>query len=360
MTQAAILAASGSPGTTTGFKNKIINGACNIAQRNGTTAVTTNSNAYVIDMWACNANNNYGNWQWNQNSITPPAGFTNYVGGVSTGNYSFTGSDYCNINPVVEGYNWADLNWGSANAKTITISFWVRASITGTYSFAMSNGGANRTYRTTYTISAANTWEYKTITVAGDTSGTWQTTTSRGISIWFGAGWGTTYSAPANNAWASDFYFNSSGCVTWMGTSGATWYVTGLQVEVGTTATNFESRSYGTELSLCQRYLFVYNDGQSSGNASYGVGNVYNSSNINICGFFPTTMRIAPTGITVSSVGSFYINNGGANGTASSITYGGASQSSYQLSCAASGINSGTVILLNNNRSGQLLWSAEL
>jgi len=288
MTQAAILAASGSPGTTTGFKNRIINGNCNIAQRNGTTAVATNASGMVIDMWAVNASGNYGNWQQNLNSITPPAGFTSYLGGVSTGNYTFVSSNYCNLNPVIEWNNMADWNWGTANAQTITISFWIRASTTGTYSFAMSNGGNSRTYRTTYTINSANTWEYKTITIAGDTGGTWANGNNRGLQIWFGAGVGTTYAGAATTTWQSDFLFNTSGCVNWMGISGATWYITGLQVEVGTTATNFDFRSYGTELALCQRYYALV------GSAT-GCGNNYNNTAAQMHFVYPVPMRVAPT-----------------------------------------------------------------
>jgi len=265
MTQAAILAASGSPGTTTGFKNKIINGNMVIDQRNsGASFSSSSNNAYNLDRWY-NQNNSGGTRftvQQNAGSVTPPAGFTKYLGVTSTSAYSVISQDVIAIGQKIEGYNIADLAWGAANAKTVTLSFWVRSSLTGTFGGSVSNDSANRFYPFTYTISSANTWEQKTVTIAGDTTGTWNTTTSSGIQLLFNLGTGADYSGTAG-AWTASPHYAPTGVVSVVGTNGATWYVTGVQLEVGTTATNFDFRSYAQEFQLCLRYY------QRIGNGTY-------------------------------------------------------------------------------------------
>ena len=150
--------------------------------------------------------------------------------------------------------NVADLNWGTANAKTITISFWVRSSLTGTFGGSVFNSAANRSYPFSYTITTANTWEYETITIAGDTTGTWVgATNGTGLDLNFGLGVGSTFSSTAG-AWAAGGYYAPTGATSVVGTNGATFYITGVQLEVGSTATSFDYRPYGTELQLCQRY----------------------------------------------------------------------------------------------------------
>ena len=241
-----------------GFKSRIINGAMVIDQRNAG-ASGTGSSVYTVDRWQYLPSQSL-KFTWGQNlgSVTPPAGFTNYLGFSSSSAYSIGASDYFMAWHPIEGFNTADLAFGTASAATITLSFWVRSSLTGTFGGALKNSARNRAYPFTYTISTANTWEQKSITIAGDTSGTWLTTNGTGILISIGLGVGSTLSGTAG-AWEATDAFSATGAVSVVGTNGATFYITGVQLEKGSTATSFDYRPYGTEFSLCQRYYHLTN-----------------------------------------------------------------------------------------------------
>jgi len=238
------------------MKNRIINGAMVFDQRNAGSSIGTASSTstYTLDRWlAVFTQNSKFTIQQNAGSVTPPVGFTNYLGITTTTAYSDSGHIF-SIGQYIEGFNTADLGFGTANAKTITVSFWVRSSLTGTFGGALQNSALNRSYPFTFTISVADTWEYKTIIVAGDTSGTWiGATNGIGLRLWINLGSGSTYSGTAG-AWAGADYRSATGSVSVIGTLNATFYITGVQLEVGSTATSFDYRPYGTELALCQRY----------------------------------------------------------------------------------------------------------
>lgn len=239
-----------------GFKNRIINGAMVIDQRNvGASVTTASSGTYTLDRWDVQNNSGASRFtvQQNAGSVTPPVGFTNYLGVTSTGAYSVSSGDVISIRQKIEGYNTADFAWGTANAATVTMSFWVRSSLTGTFGGAFKNASASYSYPFTYTINSANTWEQKTITITGATSSSWATTTSASIEIYFNMGTGASYTGTAG-AWAAADYRSPTGAVSVVGTSGATWYLTGVQLEKGSTATAFDYRDYGRELIMCQRY----------------------------------------------------------------------------------------------------------
>jgi hypothetical protein len=240
-----------------GFKNRIINGAMMIDQRNaGASVSTTSTSVYTLDRWkATYSQTTKFTVQQNAGSVTPPVGFSNYLGCTSTSAYSITSSDFFILSQQIEGLNTADLAWGTANAAPVTISFRVYSSLTGTFGGVVCNSNQDRSYPFSYTISAANTWETKTVTIAGDTTGTWLTTSGTGLWLKFGLGVGSTYSGTAG-AWSSTQYLASTtGATSVVGTSGATFYITGVQLEKGSTATSFDYRPYGTELSLCYRYF---------------------------------------------------------------------------------------------------------
>jgi len=222
------------------MKNRIINGAMVIDQRNAGASVTPANDAYTLDRWQVNiSDSSKFTIQQNAGSVTPPAGFTNYLGVTSSSAFSLAAGSYFVLDQKIEGFNVADLGWGTANAKTVTLSFWVRSSLTGTFGGVLRNSAENRSYPFTYTISLANTWEQKSVTIAGDTSGTWLTTTGVGIYVGFGLGVGTTYSGTAG-AWAGSTFASATGATSVVSTNGATFYITGVQLEVGSTATSFD------------------------------------------------------------------------------------------------------------------------
>jgi hypothetical protein len=249
-----------------------------IDQRNaGASVSAAGSVTYTLDRWFIGFTvDSKFTVQQNAGSVTPPTGFTNYLGATSSSAYSVLSSDSFDIRQRIEGFNISDLAWGTANAKTVTVSFWVRSSLTGTFGGSIKNSAGDRSYPFTYTISTANTWEQKTVTVAGDTSGTWLTTNGIGLAVIFGLGVGSTFSGTAG-AWTGAGNFSATGATSVVGTNGATWYVTGVQLEQNTSATPFERRLYNQELANCQRY-FV-------GIKNNGVDN----------------LLVAPTGIATST-----------------------------------------------------------
>jgi hypothetical protein len=251
-----------------GFRNRIINGDMRIDQRNAGAAVTINgTSAYTVDRWF-GEDVTDGVFTVQQDSSVP-SGFVNSAKiTVTTADASLAAGQYANFVQRIEGTNWADLAWGTASAKTVTLSFWVRSSLTGTFGGAIENGAENRSYPFTYTISAANTWEQKTVTITGDTTGTWVTTTAKAVNVIFSLGSGSTYAGTAGAWAAADYRGGATGQTNVMGTLSATWYITGVQFEVGSVATPFERKPYGAELELCRRYLQVFQGGSGSASSS--------------------------------------------------------------------------------------------
>ena len=238
----------------TGFKNRIINGAMMIDQRNAGASVS-NANGYTVDRWYFLRGASSSSPVFNvQQSTTVPPNYKNSLS-VTVGTSGAPGtSNYSALLQNIEGLNISDLGWGSATASTVTLSFWVNCSVTGTYGVALQNSGSTRSYIASYTVNAANTWEQKTITIAGDTTGTWLTTTGQGVAIYWDMGVGTTQSTTAGT-WQAGNYLGLTGGTKLSNTGSATFYITGVQLEKGSTATSFDYRPYGTELALCQRYF---------------------------------------------------------------------------------------------------------
>jgi hypothetical protein len=288
MTLAVNIAQSGSNNVT--FRNRIINGACVIDQRNAGASVTqTTGNLFPVDRFFITGS--VASKFTAQQSSTAPAGFNKSLLITSSSAYSVGSGDFYVVAQNIEGYNVADLNWGTTNAKTVTLSFQVYSSLTGTFGGALV-GGSTYSYPFTYTISSANTWTTISVTVAGPTSGgTWDITNGSGLIVRFGLGVGTTYSGTAGS-WSANNYFSATGATSVVGTNGATFYITGVQLEAGTTASPFEYRQYGTEFALCQRYFQKnpYIFGAAISTNTLGVGYV-----------FPVVMRTGPTGALLTS-----------------------------------------------------------
>lgn len=238
-----------------GMKNRIINGDMRIDQRNAGAAVTLNNagTGYPVDRFF--VENNSGAAVLSvQQVMDAPSGFVNSLKvTVTTADGSLGSSDRAYVNQRIEGYNTRDLNWGTASASPVTLSFWTKSSVTGIHGGVILNNVGDRTYAFTYTISSANTWEYKTITIPGATTGTWEQTNSRGIQVLWGLGVGSTFSGTPNT-WLNQVYLTATGAVDLTSTLNATWQITGVQLEKGSVATSFDYRPYGTELALCQRY----------------------------------------------------------------------------------------------------------
>jgi hypothetical protein len=301
-----------------------------IDQRNAGASVTaTTGSLYSVDRWQTLATvNSKFTAQQNAASVTPPTGFVNYLGITSSAATTVGATDYYIIQQSIEGYNLADLNWGSASAQTVTVSFWVRSSLTGSFGVTLQNGSNNRSYPILYTISSANTWEQKSITIAGDTSGTWYTTNGNGVQIRFDLGIGSTYRGTSGAWTGTSNIYGVTGATNVVGTSGATFYITGVQLEAGSTASPFENRSYGTELALCQRY---YQTG-----IGMALGWSAGSTTMGGSAQFVVTMRAAPTSaVTVAAYSGTNYSGSPSAGTPTvshlPVTWGtnGLSQNAY-------------------------------
>ena len=293
-----------------GFKNRLINGSMVIDQRGtATTPVTVGAISYTLDRFF--GVKTSGATVTVQQSSTAPTGLSkSLLATCSTGAAPAAGNQVI-VSQRVEGFNTADLSFGTASASTITISFWVRSSVTGTYCVYLGNETYNRSYVSTYTISSANTWEQKTITVSGDQSGTWVgATNGTGLVVGFCLGSGSNFTTTAG-AWATGEYQQTSAQATWSSTTGATFYITGVQLEKGSTATSFDYRPYSTELQLAQRYYEVISNGDIAGGA-------FNSGNL-FAGVRFTVEKRTPT--TVSSVTNGSWVGNGALGTLNTVAF---------------------------------------
>ena len=341
------------------MKNRIINGAMVIDQRFGGASSTSNQ-VYTIDRWIyVGSQASKGTWGQNLNSVTAPIGFTNYLGFQSSSAYSVGSSDKFAFAQDIEGYNWADLNWGTANAKTVTLSFWVYSSLTGTFGGSLQNYAQTRSYPFSYTVSSANTWTQISITIAGDTTGTWVGATNGGaLQLNIAMGVGSTLSGTAG-AWASAYYFSATGATSVVGTNGATFYITGVQLEVGSSATGFEYVNYQTSLANCQRY---YAKMTALNTGSYNVfGSGYGQSSTAGTMFvkYPVTMRAAAT----VSQSNLAVANPSVLQNVTAISNADCGSDTSQVSCTvASGLTTGAAYLLyaSGSSNAYIAFSAEL
>ena len=337
----------------TGYKNRIINGGMVIDQRYGGTATANTIVGYTVDRWAVYQTvTGKVIAQQNAGAVTPPTGFVNYLGVTSQSAYTVLTGDYYVIQQSIEGYNIADLGYGTASAATATLSFWVRSSLTGTFGASVrALGTTTRSYPFIYSISAANTWEQKTVTIPGDTGFTPYTNNNAGYNVSFGLGVGSTYSGSATGSWSTANALSATGGVSVVGTNGATFYVTGVQLERGSNATSFEFRDYGRELQMCQRYFRALKS---------GLIGFWNSSTFVRLQCTWLGMRATPS---FSQSGTLTITDNSINSTQSSISVSdnGSDADGGQLVIGnVSGGTANRVAAVLSASAGSILVSAEL
>jgi hypothetical protein len=361
----AELGGSYGTGGFVGMKNRIINGAMVIDQRNAGAAIASPSDNYTVDRFYSRQVG--GGVASAQQSSTAPTGFSkSLLMTVTTADASVTGSDRYYIRQYVEGFNFADFGYGAAGAASSTVSFWVRSSVTGSYGFSALNESTNRIYASLYTISAANTWEYKTIVIPGDTTGTWTgATNGTGIMLTWSLGMGSTNTTATLNAWsATASAIAPDGLTQWISTNGATFYITGVQLEKGSTATSFDYRPYGTELALCQRYYYRVSPGASSRTLCISGNSQTTTQSVNNLQF-PVTMRTRPTAVETTGTATDYSIAYAATSTVCNAvpTFTGstAELTGSVNAYVASGLTAGqAAVILSNSSTAYLGWSAEL
>jgi hypothetical protein len=287
-----------------------------IDQRNAGASVTPATGAYTLDRW-CYYSTQSSKFTVQRQAVANPqqAGNNTYcLNATSTSAFSLAASDYFIMTQAIEGFNTADLGWGTSGAKTITLSFWVYSSLTGTFGGSIENSSQARAYPFSYTISSANTWEQKSVTIPGDTTGTWVTDNGLGLWLMFSLGTGSTFAGTAG-AWVGSQKLGTTGTTSVVGTNGATWYITGVQLEVGSVATEFERRPYGTELALCQRYYVRYAE---TGQRFYG-GRTEATTFAIPAWSLPVEMRASPT-VAGGTLSGITLNDGSANIAAGSLS----------------------------------------
>ena len=345
-------------------RNRIINGDMRIDQRNAGASSNfgTGGEFSTVDRWQTFENT--GGSATNQQVVDAPAGFYNSLKVTVTSSATPASSELTQLQQMIEGFNTADLAWGTASAKTVTLSFWVKSSITGQFGGSVANNGtpSYSSYPFSYTISSANTWEYKTITIAGSTSGTWGATNGTGIRLYFNLGSGSNH-LTTPNTWYGALYRGSTGDTSLISTNGATWQVTGVQLEEGSVATPFEHRQYGQELALCQRYYYVLS-AASNQNTFFSSTSGYTSTQALCVIPFSNTMRTNPSLVTSGTASDYRLIMGGSFLTCSSVpTMDQPNPNSANLIFTVSSgivVGYGGQALANNTTSAFLGFSAEL
>ena len=344
----ADLAGSADAGGLTG-RNLIINGSQIVAQRGTSTSGTTGSGYHATDRWQI-ANATLGTWTVSQ-STTAPDGFSNsFKMDCTTADASPAAGDFLMFRQHVEAQNLQHLRCGTSSAQSLTLSFWVRSNKTGTYiAELLQPDASNRHINKVYTISSADTWEYKTITFAGDTSGVINNDNGSGFQVnwWLGAGSNYT-GGTLQTSWGAVTAANRAvGLVNLADTIGNDWHITGVQLEVGETATPFEHEDYGTTLAKCQRYYYESGGTTTNdwGQKGYQAASQYVANTLS----HPVAMRASPT---LTKVGSFTTSN------INQPTALGSSTTSWQWQAQKGGASGVWIIYSDSN--GKFTLDAEL
>ena len=342
-------------------RNVIINGAMNVAQRGTSFASAL---GYTLDR--------YGYYRSGTGVVTvsqdtdTPTNFKNSLKvAVTTNDSSMASGDYYVLQQKIEGQNIAHFNYGSSDAKTTTLSFFVKSSVTGTYSGSLRNNATDRSFVFQYTVSSANTWEEKSITIVGDTSGTWLTDNSAGIVLAFSLGQGTTYASSTVGSWHSGNYHGSTSEQDFITNASATFFITGVQLEVGQNPTEFEHEPFETTLRKCQRYLLRYphDGGTNGGFTRYGIGQIVSSTETEVSIYPPVHMRADPSLTHGGNANTYYIWNANDADALSSMSVEGGSTMEYiVVNCNGSNFTAGRAGSLNaySNSTNFLQFDSEL
>jgi hypothetical protein len=349
--------------TTTGFKNRLINGEMDIDQRNAGASVTPTASEYTLDRWQMDIG--LASKFSVQQVSDAPSGFINSVRLTVVSSYTPAAGNAMFFRQSVEGLNVSDFAWGAASAQSISVSFWVKSSVTGTYSVSIGNSANNYHYIATYTVSSASTWEYKTISIPGPTAGTWLTTNGAGLRLKFDIGSGSNFNGTAN-VWSAADVGRTSGSVVLGSNSGATWQITGVQLEKGSQATSFDFRDYGRELALCQRYYEALSANANSApgaGAFFTLGVAESTSRVQPYYSFKVQKRTSPS-TTLSAIGNFGMRSAGGSSVVCTSGAFGAPTAAYaqgEFNCGSNPMTSGGCgWLTNHTGSATIEWSAEL
>ena len=299
----------------TGIQNMVNNGGMTVSQRYGTSENTPSNNGHTLDQMRYDLSQSS---KFKVQQVTDaPAGFSHSMKVTSLSSYTSGANDYFLLQTFIEGTDSARLDWGTANAQTVTLSFYVKSSITGVHACGIRNQNYTRGNTQTYTINNANTWERKTVTFTGDTSGTWLTSTNSGLKINFDLGSGSNFQASSTGTWLGTNDFITSNSVKVLATNGATWYITGIQLQVGEIATPFEHLPFSEQLRRCERYYEVHWQNTNATNPAGSHNDGYNAiaAGVNLGSYsyfafkYRTLKRSSPA---ISHGGKFRIIGGGS------------------------------------------------
>jgi hypothetical protein len=341
-------------------RNLIINGAMQVAQR-GTSGSTPTTDNYLLDRFSLSRFGGYPDNATQTQESDAPTGHYKSFKMVRNSGHTLTGTNASAFFQRVEGQNIAHLNWGTSSAQPIVVSFWVKSNKTGDFPFIVADSGNAYDIGKLYNIASANTWEYKTIQIEAPTSGTFNTNNTVGLTMYWGFGAIDASRTAQGTTWGVSNSSSSKSMVTGASTSlatdnGATWQITGVQLEVGDTATEFEHRSYGDELARCQRYYYKL---QSEAAYSFFVtGYAYQSTDANFPITFPQKLRAAPT---FTSSGNWRICSGSCFNSPT-LSQGRSASNSFSIVATTSGLTTGDAYALGdaNDTTAYLAFDAEL
>jgi len=343
-----------------GYRNLIINGAMQVAQWSTSTTIPEGTETYGTDRWYGYANSIDELVLTMSQDTDAPAGFAASTKlTTSTAESALAADEYSTFTQKIEGQNLQNLAFGTSDAQSFTLSFWVKSSLTGTFAVSFYKPNGSEIIGSTYTINSANTWEYKTITIVGNTGSSIVNDNTAGLWVTFTLAAGSDWTSTDNTSWGSyangkwSYGQTQNGLIT---TLNATWQITGVQLEVGSEATPFEHRSYGDELARCQRYYYEIN--YSGAALRLGWGHSAASTQCRMHFQTPVPMRATPT---FSSTNVGYRDNGDVNvGAVSSPVLNSYEGTTYKMQFTVSGATAGTAGELRTTAAGATTFDAEL